>query len=194
MFGGFLGFGLSFLALTLPFEHPILLWILFWVPLLAVIVGALFGWHGHLPPLRFVLSLALFTLLIGLTVFSHKTKQQYLQLQREKIAEYLIPHYATSIEIKHSYNSGDSFDNEPVLSITYQDETPFEEIEKFYNEKLSADGWKLIWTIGEEGALWRKDWHGIGITKSRDRRSHYVAYIKFWGSWINDISFTQRYK
>lgn len=192
MFGGFLGFGLALLALTLPFEHPILLWVLFWIPLLSVIVGALLGWRGRLPPFRFVLSFALFTLLIGLTVFSHKAKQQYLQLQREKIAENLMPHYAISIEKKQLYNGGDGFDNEPMLSITFEDETPFEGIAQFYDRELSSTGWKKVWP--SSGMRWRRDWYeiGLGNIASNGQKKLYSSTMFFYGSWIDDILYAYR--
>ncbi len=85
-----------------------------------------------------------------------------------------FPRYPAMVEIDHSSDSG--FGKASIFK-SFRCKDTYEEVKKFYLERLSQEGWQLV----EERQL--KDWgNDVGGRELRFRRADYTATIDYAGS------------
>ena len=210
--GSLIGLVLPILLALTFFEHPFSIIVIIYllpISLILMIVGGILGIFNFIPVFKYrtIIILFLGLLIISATIFI--IKYEYIRMQRELIANKVIPNLQESTEISRRYSDGDGFDNEPVLTIRYQTKVSSEDVQKNFDSEMQKMGW-----INRSKPLGLSDYsysqsrffpqygdyyvmleaNPLEVDSWDGKLTHYTVYLKFWGTWMNDIRYAKLLK
>ena len=198
LFGGLLGFMLPIFIITVLSEHFVIALMMYsLIPILGLLIGIFLGYKKKISSAKPLVSLLLLIVVPFTSMFFIKSRNHYIQLQREEIADLYLPHHTKLVEVERIYRGGDGFTTSPAVIIKYDSNEIFENYFEYYSRELENSGWRSFLNARDSESTrfsqtWTKD--GLFIQFSQDKEGadklfRYGSRIEFHNSWIYDIVF-----